>query len=708
MRSIKLFGSILALWLIVSYFLITQLYNKSLEVNHATVANVLTQALLQDTILNDQIKIKASISDFVKSVGDVSFVCMASDGKILSYVGDAEISQREINEKNCLTSNISSNSVSISPIINNHKVPIADLKIFWNQESLSILWFKQNPAIFIGSIILLGLFFLIVKFMFNREQASLLEKSIIELVKNEEPSEYLRGKFPFLSDKWVEMKKTVDMYSNERVKHEKSASIAELASQVSHDIRSPLSALTMLMNNINELPENKRILARNSIQRINDIANCLIEKSKTITKASSSDLHIKEQGGSVIELVPAILDTIISEKRLQFRDHIGVEIESELRDSYGAFAKINSLELKRVISNLINNAIEALPEQKGQIVTSISSKSDSVNIVIKDNGMGIPRHILDRLGEKGITHGKEGTSSGSGLGIYHAKKTIEELGGQFIIETEIGRSTTITISLPKAPSPFWFVDKIEVNSGLKLVICDDDLSIHQIWTGRIKSLFGEKIETLSFTNGDLFKKWLKENENTNYLCLVDFELINQLQTGLDIIEELLVQKNAILVTSRYEEQHIKTRCEKLNLRIIPKMMVGYVPIKIIKPKKYYDACLIDDDFLMKLSWELAAKENGTSIRVFESYAAFLEASNDIDPKTPIYIDVNLGNGVKGTDVAVKISNIGFKELYLATGYDASMVESVPSCILEVRGKDPIFANTNISDYQVKPKSMLHL
>jgi hypothetical protein len=50
--------------------------------------------------------------------------------------------------------------------------------------------------------------------MFNREQESLLENSLLELVKNEKPSAYLIGKLPFLANKWIEMKNTVDIYSN--------------------------------------------------------------------------------------------------------------------------------------------------------------------------------------------------------------------------------------------------------------------------------------------------------------------------------------------------------------------------------------------------------------------------------------------------------------------------------------------------------------
>ncbi len=70
--------------------------------------------------------------------------------------------------------------------------------------------------------------------------------------------------------------------------------------------------------------------------------------------------------------------------------------------------------------------------------------------MVSDNGKGIPSHILARLGEHGISYGKKGTESGSGLGIYHAKKTVEEWGGKFEVRSREGIGTAIEIKLPKS------------------------------------------------------------------------------------------------------------------------------------------------------------------------------------------------------------------------------------------------------------------
>jgi hypothetical protein len=139
--------------------------------------------------------------------------------------------------------------------------------------------------------------------------------------------------------------------------------------------------------------------------------------------------------------------------------------------------------------------------------------------------------------------------------------------------------TKVIIGIPKANPPEWFVGCLSLAREQTLVICDDDTSIHQIWSERIKALGLEKsVLILSFSAGEPFKDWIRKNRSKKYTCLVDFELLGQLQTGLDIIEDVGIQDRSILVTSRYEESAIKQRCKRLGVRLIPKDVAGMVPI----------------------------------------------------------------------------------------------------------------------------------
>ena len=461
------------------------------------------------------------------------------------------------------------------------------------------------------------------------------------------------------------------------------------AQQVAHDIRSPLSALNIMIPSMNALPEENRVIIRQAIQRINDIANELLHKKNKNTSSLSEKANVTTS----IFLVAPVVDAIISEKRIQFRDKINVQIEVDLADSYGLFIDFNLAELKRIISNLINNSVEALPNNAGKIEIKVLNKEKTILIQIKDNGKGIPAHILKTLGQRGVSHGKEGTASGSGLGLYHAKTTIEQLGGSFELLSEVGIGTQINISISPANSPDWYIKKLSVSKNTLVVSVDDDVSIHGIWRNRLSGLqksaqLATPIGFLSFTSTTEFSEWYKTQEPVKInscVFLIDYEFINQKINGLDLIENLNLK--ATLVTSRYDDVNIQEKCHKLNIKLIPKSMAGLVPIEISATRIRYDLCLLDDDTqLIHAVWASVAESKGLTIKMFATPQAFFGSADSIDRQTPIYVDISLGDGIKGTDVSEEIHKLGFVNINLATGYDADSIVA-PAFIRQVVGKD---------------------
>jgi two-component sensor histidine kinase len=488
------------------------------------------------------------------------------------------------------------------------------------------------------------------------------------------------------------------LHQKREVEQARTQAVGELAAKIAHDIRSPLSALNMILGQLAQLPEAQRLIIRNSVNRINDIANELLTKGKQqqeqISSTSKATNHVTPLKLSV-QLLSPLIDSLVSEKRVQFREKQGVEIEADISLGYGLFANVNDTELKRVLSNLLNNAIEAFPEDKGRVIVSICGDGAVVSLTVKDNGNGIPKQILEKLGEMGVTHGKAGSQSGSGLGVYHAKKTVESFGGTFQVSSEEGLGTTITMSFPRTQAPNWFVEKLSFTPGMQIISVDDDLSVHNIWKGRFVStrLLGQ-IEHLTFTSAIEFKNWFHENKSDDAIkpvrvYLMDFELLNQNTTGLDIIAELGIGAQSILVTSRYEELHIRERCEKLGVRLIPKNMAGFVPMEIEKPREYFDAILIDDDTLVELSWQMMAKEKNKKFLYFNNPDDFYQQLQSFDLDCPIYVDSNLGNGIKGEEVSKKISELGFRNINICTGYQVSEFPAMP-WVKSIIGKDPIF------------------
>lgn len=463
--------------------------------------------------------------------------------------------------------------------------------------------------------------------------------------------------------------------------------IALMARQVAHDVRSPLAALNLAIGSITILSEEQRILIRGAVERINDIANDLLQKGRSA----------QYPGASTAPLAPlmlsSLLDSIVSEKRLQFSDRKGIEIHVNFERGYGLFARVEARELKRAISNLINNSVEAFKDGQGRVLVTLQPAEDRVEIVIEDDGVGIPAQILAKLGAMGVTHGKEGGSSGSGIGVFQAKAVVAASSGTMTFQSTPGTGTRILISLPKAQAPDWFVESLALPPGAQIVILDDDESIHRAWLVRFRG-FGLSegvVEAKCFLSAQGFRDWhTRAPSSSAKIFLVDYELLGQGVNGLDVIEGASLRERAILVTSRFEEPEILSRCAQLGVRLIPKPMVGYVPIRVLERLAPLDAVLIDDDLLVRRTWEISARSAGKGVKTFSSPKDFLAQSGQFVSVTPIYIDSDLGGGVKGEEAARHIFEKGFKEIHLTTGHDPSHFGGMP-WLRSIRGKSPPWA-----------------
>ncbi len=355
---------------------------------------------------------------------------------------------------------------------------------------------------------------------------------------------------------------------NELKEQSHQAAVGKISTQVAHDIRSPLAALNAISQDLVSLPENTRLIIRSAIRRINDIANHLAQKSVTLP-------------GPKVHLIQSLVEEIVSEKRLQYRARWEIDIEFQPSSlSYGLFAMIQGDDLKRAISNLIDNSIESLLG-KGQVLLFLSTDSSKISLQIQDNGIGIPQTILNKLGQRNETYGKK---EGTGLGLFHARTSVESWQGSLHVTSQYGQGTTVQLLFPKAQPPSWWVSHLFVFRHSTWVILDDDESIHRIWKIRASStqfdIHGIQLVHLwTPTELRVYRtENLKSDEKTRYL--VDDEILGFKETGLDLIQELGIASQSILVTSRFEEPWIRDRCQKLEVPLIPKGMAAFVPILI--------------------------------------------------------------------------------------------------------------------------------
>lgn len=243
----------------------------------------------------------------------------------------------------------------------------------------------------------------------------------------------------------------IERRHGEILKAREAELLASIAQQVSHDIRSPLSALNMVVKGLDGIPETERSIIQTASTSINGIANDLLQRhrSKIHSSAVSVDglapVHIMTKPVKIAELLKAVH----AEKTAVFAGHAGVSIKLNISGPVEAVCEIDEKELLRALSNLINNAVEALRGRGGSVTLAFRSSLKDVAVLVSDDGQGIPEEVLMKLGKERVTHGKEGTESGLGIGVLHAQSVVEAMGGKLSIQSRVGMGTIVTITLPR-------------------------------------------------------------------------------------------------------------------------------------------------------------------------------------------------------------------------------------------------------------------
>lgn len=294
--------------------------------------------------------------------------------------------------------------------------------------------------------------------------------------------------------------------------------VKAMALQVSHDIRSPLSALKMGVSDFKEGGQEEGMeIINHAIHRINDIANDLLNYSKSQKNIEAS------LASSQITIVPFV-EAIILEKKTQFKKNQKLKISSQINLTSNVIIVFSEKELGRILSNLINNALEAL-DDTGEVIISCDKKDDQVVISIKDNGKGIPPSLLERIGEEGFSYGKKSSESGSGLGLFHAKKILQELGGELQISSKEKEGTIVEIFIPTY-----------TNSDIYDYVCiDDDKIQRMVWERRAKKTGVRLLILGSCEEFDKNKSHIDKDKTKIYL---DSDLGENKMRGEDFAKKL--------------------------------------------------------------------------------------------------------------------------------------------------------------------------
>jgi len=136
----------------------------------------------------------------------------------------------------------------------------------------------------------------------------------------------------------------------------------------------------------------------------------------------------------------------------------------------------------------------------------------------------------------------------------------------------------VSIRIPLVEPPSWFLKCIRTQGVSQIIILDDDVNIHQIWERKF-CRSKDKVGLVHFSAPIQFEVWIQNQSSlSKNLYLVDYEFNGSDTNGLKLIQQFRLSKEAILVTSRYEQIEVRVQCEALGLKLLPKGLAGFVPI----------------------------------------------------------------------------------------------------------------------------------
>ena len=210
----------------------------------------------------------------------------------------------------------------------------------------------------------------------------------------------------------------------------------EMAKQVAHEIKNPLTPMRLTVQSFQRRfsPEDSNI-----IQKMKDYSETLIQQIDTMNAVASAFSNFASMPAqqnetlNVVEVVELTLD-IFNEEHIVFE-----------KESPEIISKIDRTQLIRIITNLVKNAIQSIPEgRQKKVAVTVTKRDNNVLITVEDNGIGIKPEDIIRIFEPKFTT----KNSGMGLGLGIIKNIIENYKGTITFETEYGTGTKFTVSLP--------------------------------------------------------------------------------------------------------------------------------------------------------------------------------------------------------------------------------------------------------------------
>ncbi len=227
---------------------------------------------------------------------------------------------------------------------------------------------------------------------------------------------------------------------------EKMASIGKMAAVLAHEINNPLSGILTYAKLLRKWIESEDG-GKSRRRDICDSLDLIASESRRCGDLVKNLLTFSRT--TPMNLQPTNLNQVIDRamRLIQHQlDLAGIVVQPEL-DPDLPFVVCDGAHIEQVLLALMMNALDAMPQGGNLWVTTKLDREESVvRIIVRDDGCGIPPEILPRLFEPFLTT-KE-TGKGVGLGLAISRSILERHNGNIEVQSEVGRGTTFTVTLP--------------------------------------------------------------------------------------------------------------------------------------------------------------------------------------------------------------------------------------------------------------------
>jgi signal transduction histidine kinase len=222
------------------------------------------------------------------------------------------------------------------------------------------------------------------------------------------------------------------------IESERLATIGRMSSMISHDLRHPLTAILAYSEFLSEcnLSDAQR---KDFFEEIRIAVNHMTDELNSLLGFSKQGEAIRPAYGRLEDAIQRAVETV---KVLPEHERIQISFIAEGEDLAGWF---DFGKLERAVVNLLFNACEAVPGEGGTIEVRCRRAGDNFDIIVADNGPGIPETIRENLFHPFVSSGKP---KGIGLGLTVVQKIVQDHGGSISVDSSGPSGTVFRISLP--------------------------------------------------------------------------------------------------------------------------------------------------------------------------------------------------------------------------------------------------------------------